>query len=131
MLVISFGVIVAISGDPMGSQSLQARAFADKLAFDLRFARMEAITHGKLVVVSISRTHRTIVVDDDRARPIPHNVSISNSSLISAESADETLLRFAPNGAATGGRIRVSVGRAVYIIDVNWLSGLVRLIHHE
>jgi general secretion pathway protein H len=129
VLIISLGIITAISNNPLGSQSLQARAFADTLALNLDAARMEAISHGKLVVFSINRAHRTIDVNDKRTQVIPPNVSISGGSSITTPNTDPIMLRFAPNGTATEGRIRISIGRALYIIDINWLNGLARLSH--
>jgi hypothetical protein len=54
----------------------------------------------------------------------------SHTSAASQTTAEQrsqriAVIRFLPNGASTGGRIRLETGRQAYEVRVNWLSGRV------
>ena len=46
-------------------------------------------------------------------------------------SEGEAGIRFYPDGSSTGGNIQLSRGETVWRIDVNWLTGEVRLREPE
>jgi general secretion pathway protein H len=134
MLVVLFIVSLLLVTIPpflaAGMATASAKGAARQLASDLRFARSMAIAGQQEAVLALDLDNRSYRV------PIANrSVSLSNSLslvLVTAESErigeGQGMIRFFPDGSATGGRITVGHGNGQYDVDVDWLSGKVTLL---
>ena len=61
---------------------------------------------------------------------IPPGFAITLLTVRGETSSDSVAaIRFEPDGSATGGRIGLNDGRHVFTIDIDWLTGAVRVSH--
>ncbi len=136
MVVLVIAAIMMTVVPPMISSALpgaQLKSAARQLAAGLRSARNQAL---------VSRQETSLVVDLEKHRfrvsgrkhdyPIPESLKID---LLTVES--ELLgekrggIRFFPQGGSTGGRITLSNGKRALGVDVDWLTGKVRILQPE
>lgn len=111
----------------MGSRT-DAAAFAGALAADLRRARNTAImTNREAGLRLVSADGRYTVVSGQRRREIPPDVRLQFSPLRGSANGRTDRVRFFPDGSSTGGEIRVSSGKYVHSIAVDWISGRVHV----
>lgn len=131
-------VVLAIAGlllaavPPLLSQALpglELKSGARQLAAGLRFARDRALATRQETWVEMDVEQREVTVSgrDGRLR-LSQDL---NLSLIGAdtERTDESRggIRFYPDGTSTGGRVILSHAHQGYQIDVDWLTGQVRV----
>lgn len=111
-----------------GSTAAEMDAAVRVISSGLRHARSEAVTRGEPVRVVVDLENKRIG-DRARMRPLPRSLDYR---LVTARSEQlgESVgnVRFFPDGSSTGGRITASDGRAERVIDVDWLTGRVRVI---
>jgi general secretion pathway protein H len=125
VLAIGLGLAVTFLGGRYAGDALQATA--QEIASRCRAARMAAIRQASEQSVVIDMGNR-VVTAGAHAPPlrIPETVSISSHTSAMEQSALRVAgIRFFPNGASTGGRIRLETGRQAYEVRVNWLTGRV------
>lgn len=103
------------------------------LAADLRQVRGEAIRSNaeqRLVLNLVERTYR--VATEGAEKSLPENTQLT---LFTAEServdAESAAIRFYPDGSSTGGRVTLEDGKHQYEVDVNWLTGKVRILEQN
>jgi general secretion pathway protein H len=125
VLAIVAGLSMARLGARHGGATLQATAH--EIASRLRAARLQAIRRGSDQTVVIDMANRVVTAGQDTA-PLRISDSInifSETSATERHSRTAVGIRFLPNGASTGGRVRLEAGRQTYEVRVNWLSGRV------
>jgi len=130
MVVLVIAAILMISSALPGAQLKSA---ARQLAAGLRSARNQALVGRKETRLVIDlEAHRFGISGRKRRYPIPDSLKID---LLTAES--ELLggkrggIRFFPQGGSTGGRITLSNGKRAFGVDVDWLTGKVRILQLE
>lgn len=120
--------VVAVSvGD--GLKGAKVRAASRDLVAALRYTRGQAI---------VKREQKTLSVDVEQRRyrapgrpwvELPKDMEMK---LFTARSELEEegvgRIRFFPDGASTGGHIDLVRGEATWRVDVNWLTGEIRMI---
>ena len=109
----------------------------------LRQARSRAVTRGEEVVVMVDLEHKRFTIQSGsttaetepsspRGRALPGGVDYR---LFTAqqEQVSEHLagVRFYPDGSSTGGRVTAASGKHERLIDVDWLTGQIRVILPE
>jgi general secretion pathway protein H len=125
------GMIIAV-GTPLIARSLpgvEIKATAQNIATALRFTRNRAISERQERSLIIdSETRNYFIAGIGKSRKISDEVELS---LLSAETegfADsQSVYTFFPSGGSTGGRITLTRGERVYKVDVDWLTGRVRI----
>lgn len=125
VLAIAAGVSAAHLGTRHSGEVLQAAAH--ELASRCRAARAAAIRRASDQTVIIDMAHRLVRAGND-VPPLRIADTISVSSQTSAteqRSPSVAGIRFFPNGASTGGKVRLETGRQAYEVRVNWLTGRV------
>ena len=84
-------------------------------------------TEAGLTIDAKARTFS--VTGDPRVYDLPRNVEVTmftaQSEILSDAAAS---IRFFPDGSSTGGRVAVSIGETKDMIDVDWLTGRVKLL---
>ena len=111
-----------------GLAGVQLRQAAKEVAAQLRHARTRAIATGQEQAFSIDTVARTWTGPDGRGGELPAELEIRfiGARQVQASEGVGTVLFF-PDGAATGGRIRLLREGAGWDVDVAWLTGEVRL----
>lgn len=123
--------LVAVSvGD--GLTGAKVRAASRDLAAALRYTRGQAIVKREQKTLSVDVDGRRYRAADRSWVELPKDMDIK---LFTARSELEEegvgRIRFFPDGASTGGHIDLIRGEAVWRVDVNWLTGEIRIIEDD
>ncbi len=132
-------VVLAIAGfimavvPPLIARAIpgvELKGAARQLAGGLRFARSYAIRSRKEALLTLDLEKKLYrVTGRTRAYAIPKGIDVA---LLTAESETDTTqsgsIRFYPTGGSTGGRVTLSIGERSYDVDVDWLTGRVRIL---
>ncbi len=112
---------------------VELRAAAHTLATGLRQARLEAQRRQQPVALQLDVEARTLQLEaDPRVRQLPQAIELE---LTTAE--QEMLapgrggIRFYPDGSSTGGRVTLSLEGLQMRVDVEWLTGRVRITEDD
>jgi general secretion pathway protein H len=99
------------------------------LASELRQARSDAILHADPRGVVIDPTGRTFgPVDAPLRNRIADGIAVRVTAAdIAADPDGRPGIRFLPDGRSTGGTIFLGDQRRTYQVEVNWLTGRVRI----
>ena len=111
---------------PSGSE---LRAATGTVVAGLRRARNAAVSAGKQAVMTVDLDQRRFTVSGTGGtRQLPQRISLD---LVTARSEIEEgnrgRIRFFPDGSSTGGRVTLSSAERRYHVDVDWLTGQVRV----
>jgi general secretion pathway protein H len=132
MLVLAIaGLLMAVTPPLLSSAfpGLQLKSTARQVAAGLRYARDRAIAEGTEVLVTLDLERRSMRVPGrDRAVSLPPDIGVE---LVTAHSEIQDgrvgSIRFFPDGSSTGGRVTLTYRKAGYDVDLDWLTGRVRL----
>jgi general secretion pathway protein H len=117
MVVLVLMALVYAMAVPMISAALpgtELKSAARELAAGLRQARSQAVTRKN---------------QDKHSYLLPPKLKISLYTAQSELVEDKVgAIRFYADGSSTGGRIAVSLGERKYLVDVDWLTGQVRVL---
>jgi general secretion pathway protein H len=128
-VLVVLALVVGLAAIQLGSRHGGAalEAAAHELASRCRAARAASIRQAQSRTVLIDMVNRVVTAGKE-APPlrIADTVSIT-SDTSAAEQQGRTVagIRFFPNGASTGGKVRLETGRQAYEVRVNWLTGRV------
>ena len=130
VVLVLVGVVVAIGASAMGrklpGQRLQQSA--RELAAQLRYTRAQAIATGQPQVFTLDARTREWQAGTRRDGRLARDIAIVATGARNEQQRDGVAaVRFFPEGAATGGRFLLSHGDAAWQIDVEWLTGEVRM----
>ena len=133
MALIAVASLLAVAAFGGGMQGMQLRAGARDLAAQMRFARAVAISSGQSQDVVIDPQARTWQGAKGRSGGLPAAGEVvftgARASLFASGEGNEGkgTVRFFPDGAATGGRVRLLANGGGWDVDVGWLTGDVRV----
>lgn len=128
IVLIGLVSLLAVSAMGGGFKGMQLRSSAKEIASQLRFTRTRAIATGQAQRFSIDPGTQAWQAADGRRGDVPDVLDIAFVGARQAQSrAGEGAILFFPDGASTGGRVRVSHGSAAWDVDVKWLTGEVRV----
>lgn len=131
VLIAAIGVLAAAALGG-GVRGLQLRSAAKEIAAQLRYTRTQAIATGRPQRFTLDPAAHAWSAPNGRRGVIDEAVRVS---FVGAREAQprrgEGAIVFFADGASTGGRVRLSVERAAWDIDVAWLTGEVRLRRGE
>ncbi|HIE53987.1 MAG TPA: type II secretion system protein GspH [Chromatiaceae bacterium] len=133
IVVLAIAAVMMTVVPPLISSALpgaQLKSAARQVAAGLRVARNQAL---------VQRRESSLVIDlekrDFRVSGRPRSYSIPDSLKIELLTAESERLserragiRFFPAGGSTGGRITLSSGKRALGVDVDWLTGKVRIL---
>jgi general secretion pathway protein H len=105
------------------------RTTADQVATGLRQARLAAIRQQRPVALLLDvNAHALQVEGGSRIRQLPRDIQLE---LFSAEGdiygAHVGGIRFFPDGSSTGGRVTLRLRGLETMVDVEWLTGRIRI----
>ena len=130
IVVVLLATVVAIGAAAMSRQlpGQRLRESARELAAQLRFTRAQAIATGKSQLFTLDARTREWRAGDKRDGKLARDIQIvATGARNEAQREGVAAVRFFPEGAATGGRFLLSHGQAAWQVDVEWLTGEVRL----
>ena len=131
MAIIALASVLAAAAMTGGFKGMQLKASAKELASNLRYTRTQAIATGKPQRFLVDPTKHTWRAPNAHHGSIPAKLGIeftgAREAQVSGAPSGEGAIEFFPDGAATGGRIRLIAGTSAWDIDVAWLTGQVKL----
>jgi general secretion pathway protein H len=130
MAIIALASVLAAAAMGGGFRGMQLSASAKQIASNLRFTRAQAIATGQPQRFVIDPHAHTWQAPKSHHGEIPAKLAVA---FIGAREVQphpgEGAIAFFPDGASTGGRVRLSSGNAQWTVDVAWLTGQVRVTH--
>ena len=141
VVIMLLAVVTALAASAVsrGLPGQQLRRASREIAAELRYTRARAIATGRPQVFVFDTRTRAWRGPDRRHGQVPASVLVIATGARSEQEGDGTaVVRFFPEGAATGGRFVLSAqrpgkatgptdGRGGWQVDVEWLTGEVRL----
>lgn len=120
---------VAVPRFSTGVPGAEIRSAARELVTGLRTARSRAITYNREIAFALDvESRRYTLGDGGPPVDLPADVDVSfvtaQSELLGRTGG---VIRFYPDGGATGGRVTLIRGTNRYRIDVDWLTGKISL----
>ncbi len=124
LAVLGLALGLAAQYAPGRGRPLEIRAAASEIAATLRLGRARAIAGNRAVQVGFDAAAGAVALDGAVRRfgPPLGLVVTTRRALVAGSLA---AIAFAPDGSSTGGRISVTDGQRVILIEVDWLTGLV------
>ena len=118
VVVVVLGLMLGILAGfvPRRPARLELANAADTVAATLRLARARAIASGRPVLVQAGGH---VLLVDGVARPLSGPAELAM--------AGPPVLRFAPDGSASGGAVRVAGQNRALLVTVEWLTGRVAI----
>lgn len=125
-------LIYALAGPTLelGTSGVDLSAASRQLAAGMRKARSTAIAERRDAALTLDVDGRRFsVTADPKVYVLSGKVDVSlftaQSELVTGNSGS---IRFFPDGSSTGGRITVSLGSAKQSVDVDWMTGRVKIL---
>jgi len=114
-------------GDNLSSRDVQSSA--RQLLSAMRLARSEAVRDRRPVDLFVDVEKRYYKIGESgENRRLPQRASVilyTARSLLQDNGSGA--IRFFPDGSASGGRVTLSSGDSSHRVDVNWLTGAIKL----
>ena len=133
LALIAVASLLAVAAFGGGMQGMKLRAGAKDVAAQMRFARAVAISSGQPQDVVIDPQARRWQGARGRSGTLPDGGEIvftgAHASQFSVDAGGDGkgVVRFFPDGAATGGRVRLLANGGGWDVDVRWLTGEVAM----
>ena len=111
----------------------ELRTAAGSVVAGLRRAREAAVNAQRAATLSVDIAERSFTVDGaGPPRRLPESIALSLFTARSEVQDDQHgRIRFFPDGSSTGGRVTLAQGERRYHVDVDWLTGQVRVYTGE
>lgn len=123
----ALGLVVSFSGK--GASAADLKASARALASGLRAAQSTAMATRRDAVMTLDvDTREFSFTGDSRSHKLPEGIDMKLFTAASeVESQRKGAIRFYADGSSTGGRVTVSAGERQFLVDVDWLTGRVKI----
>ena len=130
--LIAAASLLAAAAFTGGLKGMQLRSATKEIAAQLRYTRTQAIATGQPQRFVIDPQAHRWRAPNGRDGEIPAALGIVFTGAREVQpTRGEGAIMFFADGAATGGRIRLSLEQAAWDIDVAWLTGEVKLRRAE
>jgi len=109
--------------------STETKAAVRELAAGLRYARSQSITKQKETMLILNVEKKFYQIDKQQKKlKLPDDTQLTLITARSEQhSQDQASIRFFPDGSSTGGRIKLGNDNKMYTIDINWLTGKIKI----
>ena len=118
--------LIVMQGRPR-SAGLEENGTASELAGALREARAQAIVRNKPVALTLDIASRQWKIDGQPAHTLPKQFRLSVLTVQGATRGDRAAIAFEPDGSSTGGQVEFNDGSRKFAVNVDWLTGNVRV----
>jgi general secretion pathway protein H len=133
VLALTIVLLVSIVAWPTlgrGTSSVAHAAVALDIAALLRADRSAAAERGAAAGTLVDLEKRTVTSASGRRVAVPGDIAVSvTTGAQCIAGAQRFAIAFAPDGTSCGGVIVLSKGAQSYTIRINWLSGMVDVVH--
>jgi general secretion pathway protein H len=132
LAIIALATLLAAAALSGGVDDLRLRSAAKEVAAQLRFTRAQAIASGEAQRFVIDPQAHRWSAPKQRHGDLPRSLAVVFTGAREAQPAQgQGAIVFFPDGASTGGRVRLALGEAAWQVDVAWLTGQVRVARVE
>lgn len=132
LAIIALATLLAAAALTGGADGLRLRSAAKEIAAQLRFTRAQAIATGEPQRFVIDPRAHAWTAPKGRHGELPRKLAIVFTGAREAQPAQgQGAIAFFPDGASTGGRVRLELGDAAWQVDVAWLTGQVQVARLE
>lgn len=133
VVVAVIGIITALASPRVhrALPGLELRSAAHELAAAARSARARAIADGAPAALSLDLTTGGFTISPrGGGGALPEGLAIEATAATEALDTGRSMaeFRFYPDGSAMGGRITVSRDDSAYAVDIDWLTGRVKIL---
>jgi general secretion pathway protein H len=113
-----------------GGAAVEVKSAARSLAAGLRQTRNRALNDNRSAILALDVAKREFrLPGEQRAHRLPERVHITLFTARSEQLSEQGgAIRFFPDGSSTGGRITLSIDSLRYLVNVDWLTGRVKVI---
>ena len=113
-----------------GGAAVEIKSAARSLAAGLRQTRNRALNDNRSAILALDVAKREFRLPGERrAHKLPARVDIVLFTARSEQLSEKGgAIRFFPDGSSTGGRITLSIDSLRYLVNVDWLTGRVKVI---
>jgi general secretion pathway protein H len=123
--------LLSVAAAPMigkGMSTIDQRAAAQKIAAAFKSARNIAVSQRKEAAVVVNIKALTVTPADAEPISLPSGVTIDLTTIEKEKIDDDSAaIRFYPDGGSTGGRVILKKGDRALRVDVDWLTGRVKV----
>nr|WP_294514501.1 GspH/FimT family pseudopilin [uncultured Rhodopila sp.] len=116
LLIMGLALSIVAGFASAGRTGLELASGTDEVANTLRLARVRAIARQQAVSFTVTADGHGYVLDAV-ARALPRTLTAAMDGAAA--------IRFAPDGSASGGAVRLAGGGRVRVVRVDWLTGRV------
>lgn len=126
LAIIAIAMLLGAGVIGRGMDGLRLRSSANGIAAQLRFTRAQALATGEPQRFTIDPAAHAWQAPKDRHGMLPARAAIVFTGAREVQPTEgEGAIVFFPDGASTGGRVRLQQGAAAWQVDVAWLTGQV------
>lgn len=128
MLLIASASVLAAAVVTGGFEGMRLRSDAKEIAAQLRYTRAQAISTGRAQRFLIDPAAHTWLAPNDRKGDVGETFGIAffGAREVQPMRGVGSILFF-PDGASTGGRVQLTAKQAAWNVDVQWLTGEVKV----
>lgn len=127
LAILALVAAISLPATRRPSPASELRAFANKLANDLRRARASAIARSipvEVVFEADTRVYRLGFKPEAETVPPSMSLAVETAREI-ARFGTDPVIRFFADGTSSGGSLRLTAGAAEVTLRVDWLTGAV------
>ena len=132
LAVLSIMALVAAVVIPSlgGGAAVELASASRSLASGLRQTRNRALNDNRSAILALDVANREFrLPGEQRAHKLPERIHIVLFTARSEQLSEQGgAIRFFPDGSSTGGRITLSIDSLRYLVNVDWLTGRVKVI---
>lgn len=126
LAIVALATLLGAGAIGRGMEGLRLRSAVDGIAAQLRFTRAQAIATGEPQRFAIDPAAHAWEAPKGRHGELPERAAIAFIGAREVQPSEGIgAIVFFPDGAATGGRVRLQQGAAAWQVDVAWLTGQV------
>ena len=132
MVIIAGASVIAVMTLGGGYERLQIQSSVKEIAVAVKHARATALATSKPQKFIIDPEAHTWQIEGGKSGTIPDSLTVSFTGARALQSHQgQGAILFFEDGASTGGRVQLKSKRAVWNVDVAWLTGQVLLYRGE
>ena len=113
-----------------GGAAVELASASRSLASGLRQTRNRALNDNRSAILALDVANREFrLPGEQRAHKLPERIHIVLFTARSEQLSEQGgAIRFFPDGSSTGGRITLSIDSLRYLVNVDWLTGRVKVM---
>jgi general secretion pathway protein H len=130
-VLLILGLVAAVVVPSLGGgAAVEVKSAARSLAAALRQTRNRALNDNRSATLALDVAKREFrLPGEQRTHRLPERVHIVLFTARSEQLSEQGgAIRFFPDGSSTGGRITLSIDSLRYLVNVDWLTGRVKVM---